>query len=93
MTSQAKAIAQNELIDLKLNNTTIIEAVKAVEKQTNYKFVYNNNDVDVSQKVTLNAINESIEDVAKIIFAGYHIAVRGNNVIVTRKASSGSNMN
>jgi TonB-linked SusC/RagA family outer membrane protein len=93
MTSQAKAIVQNEPIDIKLNNTTIIEAVRAVEKQTNYKFVYNNNDVDVSQIINLNVVDESIENVARAIFAGYNISVRGNNVIVTRKASSGSNMN
>ncbi|WP_286856373.1 SusC/RagA family TonB-linked outer membrane protein, partial [Proteiniphilum sp. UBA5431] len=93
MTSQAKAIVQNELINIKLNNITIIEAVKAIEKQTNYKFVYNNNDVDVSQIINLNVVDESIEKVARAIFAGYNISVRGNNVIVTRKVSSGSNMN
>ncbi len=55
--------------------------------------MYNNNDVDVSQIINLNVVDESIEKVARAIFAGYNISVRGNNVIVTRKVSSGSNMN
>lgn len=80
---QARAMAQNERIDLKLQNATILEAVKAVEKQSNYKFVYNNADVDVSRKVSVNAVKEKIESVAKTIFVGYNISVKGNNVIVT----------
>lgn len=82
---QAKTMAQSELIDLKFNNISVIEAVKAVEKQTNYKFVYNNADVDVARRVSLEAVNGSIEEVAKAIFSGYDVSVKGNNVIVSRK--------
>lgn len=81
-------MAQNELIDLKLNNASVIEAVKAVEKQSNYKFVYSNADVDVSRKVNLNAVKETIETVARTIFSGYEISVKGNNVVVTPRKTS-----
>lgn len=80
---QAKAMAQNELINLTLNNASVIEAVKAVEKQTSYKFVYSNADVDVSRKVNVDAVSVTIESVAKIIFDGYNVSVKGKNVIVT----------
>lgn len=89
---EAKAMAQNELIDMKLNNATVLEAVKAVEKQTTYKFVYNNADVNVSRRVSVNATKATIEAIAATIFAGYDVSVKGNNVIITpRKASDGAN--
>lgn len=85
---EAKAMAQNELIDMKLNNTTVLEAVRAVEKQTTYKFVYNNANVNVSRRVSVNATKATIEAVAATIFAGYDVSVKGNNVIITpRKAA------
>ena len=80
---EANATAQNELIDMKLNNITVLEAIKAVEKQTTYKFVYNNADVNVSRRVNVNATNVSIEAVAAVIFAGYDVSIKGNNVIIT----------
>ncbi|MDO5665066.1 MAG: TonB-dependent receptor [Bacteroidia bacterium] len=84
-------MAQNEKIDLNLHNVTVIEAVKAVERQTTYKFVYSNADVDISRKVNINAVKESIESIAKIIFSGYDITVKGSNVIVTPHKSTNRN--
>ncbi|WP_352421387.1 TonB-dependent receptor [Proteiniphilum sp.] len=82
---QVNAMTHQGLIALKLNNATISEAVKIVEKQSHYKFVYNNNEVDASHKISVNANYDSIEEVAEAIFSGYDVEVKGNHVIISRK--------
>lgn len=84
---QAEVLSQNDIINIKINELSIIEAVKSIEEQTNFKFVYNNNDIDVSRKVTLNTTNKSIDEITKIIFEGYDVTIRGNNVIVKKQVS------
>src|SRR3712207_3307297 len=86
-----EAMAQNNLITLRLNNVTVIEAVRAVEKQSTYKFVYSNADVDVSRKVSVNVEKATVETVAKKIFEGYNVALKGKNVVVTSLKKSGTN--
>lgn len=85
-TFHVKANAQTNHVSLKLRNVTVVEALRAVEKQTEYKFVYSNADVDVSRRINnLDAVEETVETVAKTIFAGCNIEVKGKNVIVTPK--------
>lgn len=93
LSSQAEVMAQNELINIKLSNVTVAEAVKAVEKQTIFKFVYNNTDINASNKVSLNAVDESIEEIARLIFTGYDVTMRGNNVIIRKNLDSNQNTN
>lgn len=90
--THAKAYAQEKLIDIKVENISILEAIRTVEQQTNYKFVYNNYDIDVSKKVSLDLVDKSIEDIAKIIFSGYEVSVKGNNIIVKKSISIDSNI-
>lgn len=87
----AKAYAQEKLIDLKVENISILEAIRTVEQHTNYKFVYNNYDIDTSKKVSLDLVDLSIEDIAKTIFAGHEITIRGNNVIVKKNSANDNN--
>lgn len=71
------AVAKDNRITLKLNNVTVVEAVRAVEKQSTYKFVYNNADVDVSRKISVNIEKATVETAAKTIFAGYNVNIKG----------------
>ncbi|WP_373841220.1 TonB-dependent receptor plug domain-containing protein, partial [Bacteroides heparinolyticus] len=86
-----EAVAQNKPITLKLDNATVVEAVRAVEKQSTYKFVYNNADVDVSRKISVNIENATVETAAKTIFAGYNVTIKGKNVIITSPKKAGTN--
>ncbi|MBP1638361.1 MAG: hypothetical protein H6Q18_1150, partial [Bacteroidetes bacterium] len=46
--SPSNIFAQKELSTLTLKNTKIIDAVKAIEKVSDYKFVYSNNEINVN---------------------------------------------
>ena len=81
--AQADSIVFTDLPDFKVNNTSILEVVKRVEQETNYKFVYSNADVDVAKKISIDVSNKNIKTIAESLFPGYTIVVKGNNVIVT----------
>lgn len=81
--AQADSVVFTDLPDFKVNNTSILEVVKRVEQETNYKFVYSNADVDVAKKISIDVSNKNIKTIAESLFPGYTIVVKGNNVIVT----------
>ncbi|HBX21838.1 MAG TPA: SusC/RagA family TonB-linked outer membrane protein [Porphyromonadaceae bacterium] len=81
-TMSAKAFGQEEMEALKLTNVKVIDAIKAIEKATHYKFVYNNNDVNVNRIISVNAQNKNIETIIKEIFADYDVSFREHTVLV-----------
>lgn len=83
---QLSAMPMSETIELKLNNKTLLEALTTIEKLTEYKFVYNNKDVDVTKTVNVDTEFESIEEFTNTLLSEYNVSVRGNNVIITKKA-------
>ncbi|MDD4397924.1 MAG: carboxypeptidase-like regulatory domain-containing protein [Dysgonamonadaceae bacterium] len=88
-----KAYGQEDLASLKLKNIKMIDAIKAVEKACNYKFVYNNNEVNVDREITVNTENKNAETIVREIFAGYNITVENNTVIVSPSKTSINNLN
>lgn len=59
-------------VDLSLNNATLKEFLTAVEKQTNYTFVYKN--LDLTQRVTVKEKQASLSKVLATVFAGTNIS-------------------
>lgn len=86
ISAHLNGMPQSDLIELKLNNKTLLEALTTVETLTEYKFVYNNKDVDVTKIVSVDSEFESIEEFTSTLLSAYNVAVRGNNVIITKKS-------
>ncbi|WP_423126559.1 SusC/RagA family TonB-linked outer membrane protein [Gaoshiqia sp. Z1-71] len=61
--STASVWSQTTSISLSKSNTTLHELFIAIENQTGYRFFYNNDDVDVSQKVTVNVSGKPIGEI------------------------------
>ena len=93
ISAHLNAMPQSELIELKLNNKTLLEALATVEKLTDYKFVYNNKDVDVTKTVNVDTEFESIEELTNTLLSEYEVSVRGNNIIIAKKAVSVASVN
>ena len=81
----AKAYSQVNNLNFNLSNITIYEAIKTIEESTGYKFVYNNNNVDVNEKVSISAENESLSDIVSKLFSKHTILIKNNNIILTNK--------
>ena len=80
--SSAEASAQK--VTVKGNAISLAQVVEAVEQQTNYLFIYNEN-VDLNKKVPVNLADASIETVLATVFAGTGItySISGSNITLT----------
>ena len=83
---------QNALISLKVRNQTVSDVLEKIENQSNYFFFYNNKEVDVNRKVSVNVDNIQIRDVLDIMFTDSKIqySVLENSIILTNREISTS---
>ncbi len=77
--------AQNNDISLKLNDISIKDALRQVERTSNYFFLYNNNLIDVDRKVSINAEHASINKVIDLLFQGQKInyIIQGKQIVIS----------
>src|SRR5258707_13931885 len=54
-------------ITLRLDNVTVRDALKAIEDQGSYRFVYKTSVLPKEQRITVNVDNASLNDVMKIV--------------------------
>lgn len=84
--SPISLISQNT-ITLKLEKVTLTDFFKAIEKKSNVKFSYLNEEIDNQKDVTIHVTNESIEVILQQVLSpkGYTFQRTGNTVAITRK--------
>ncbi len=80
--------AQN--ITLKLNQVTVQQAIEMLQKNYNYSVVIKTKDIDLKQKISINAENKDISNIVNEIFTGQNIAVNiiGRNISISKKEIS-----
>lgn len=78
----AQSHAQEAKIDLQLSGVTLEEAIKTVEKNTNYVFFLNHSDIDLNQKVNVNAHDAEIKEVLKQMFVANEYRIENNKIVV-----------
>ncbi len=84
------AWAQN--INLSLKNATVMQVVERLQKDYNYSFSIQANDVNVSKVVSVVAVNASIDDVLKQTFVNQSVVWNVNgNVITVAKGTPAAN--
>lgn len=79
--------SQSAKVSVFANNLQAKEVIDQIESQTDYLFVYNNNQVDLSRKVSVDAKNLPIFEVLSKVFDQTKVAyiVEGNNILLMRK--------
>ncbi|MDX9883884.1 MAG: TonB-dependent receptor [Prolixibacteraceae bacterium] len=80
----ASVYSQNSKMNLQLNNATLLELLQSIESNSDYKFFYNNDEIDVSRKVSVNASNIEVEAILKEVFGNtpYSFKMMKNNLIL-----------
>ena len=63
----AAARINGQALSLDLKDTEISKALNAIEKQSNYRFLYNSKLKDLNQKITINTTNAGIDEVMERI--------------------------
>ena len=81
-----EANSQNARVSIQANGFSIQKVISEIEKQTEYLFVYDKNDVNVSRKVSLSANNESVSEVLSKIFEGTGVTYKvvGKNITLIK---------
>lgn len=88
-----QASAQKKNVTLKADGITVANLIKEVEKQTDYLFVYNQEDVNPAQTVSVSATNEPAIDVLAKVFAGTGIEAKlqGSNIVLKKVQPAAKN--
>src|SRR5690554_6957471 len=76
-------------LSISVTNTEIKEVLRQIEKKSDYTFFYSDNFLDLSQKVTVQAQNETIEDILNTLFRNTNIAYRINNTQIALSVKTG----
>lgn len=81
------ALAQEkQTITLQVKDTSISEVLNMVEKQSQYSFLYNKNEVDVSKTVTLSLKKASMKETLNKLFAHSNITYEfDRNYVILKK--------
>src|SRR5258707_350047 len=73
-------------ISLKFKKTEIADILASIEKQTNYRFLYNNDLIDLKQKINLNVQEAQLKEVLDLMFIDTDLSYEfmQNNLVVIK---------
>ncbi|MEG2151543.1 MAG: SusC/RagA family TonB-linked outer membrane protein, partial [Bacteroidaceae bacterium] len=76
-------------ISLNLTDVTVREAIEAVKKQAKISFFFNVNDVNLNQRVSVNAKEEPLEKVLNSILKGQNLnfEIKDNHIVISKQQS------
>ena len=64
----ANSYSQETKLNFNVNNATISSVLNRIEEQTEFRFFYDNANIDVSKKISLSIENKDIVDVLNVLF-------------------------
>ncbi len=80
----ATGYSQNTRLSLNLRNSSMKEILRQIEEQTGYRFIYNNEAINLDRKINLIIDSKKVEDVLDELFKdeGISYSVTANNLIL-----------
>ena len=76
MQTTASVYSQATKLSVEANNQTIVDVLKSIEDQSEFRFFYKNEQVNANRKVNVNASNSSVEEILETIFDGTDIGYK-----------------
>ena len=94
MQISAKVSAQAGKLDLKVKNVSIFEVFEEIEDNSEYRFFYDNDQVDLRKKVSINTKQEQISSILKELFKGTDLTYQvKDQLILVQSKNSNVNIN
>lgn len=90
------AFTANAQYSVDIKNKTVVQAIKVIEKSTDYKFFYANNLPDLNKRISLNMVNEPMTVILSNLFdkTGISYQIKDpRQIILSRKVVSASSDN
>ncbi len=84
-----QVFSQNSGLTLNMKNVTIESVLNTIESKTQYRFLYNKELVDVSQKTSIVVTNADITSVLNELFKGSNItfSINGKQIVLSKHAT------
>lgn len=84
LSGTAEAEVQLRSISLRLENVSLSEALSRIEEASGYSFFYDENKIDLSRQVSVNAQNKAVKDILKnILFStGMTFEISNNQIVL-----------
>lgn len=89
----ASVWSQTTAMSLKLKNSTLQELFSKIEKSSEYRFFYNNDDVDINQRISVDAEDKTIGTILEKALKGlpYSFRESENKLIVIERTGEVTN--
>lgn len=80
--------SQNVKLSLDMNNATVHDVISAIEKQGDFYFTYNLNQINVNRKVSVNVQNSTVNQILDQLFGEYGVdyKIENNHIVLFKKA-------
>ena len=84
--------AQDAVVKLNSNSTTVSQLIKEIESQTDYLVVYSNREVDINRKVKFKNKSNKVSNYLNEAFSGTDIGYNFENdyIVLSKKALENS---
>ena len=84
----AKSYSQNTKLSLELHNETVAAILNQIEEQSDYRFFYDNEQVDLTKRLNVEIENKGIEEILDQLFAGTRISyeISDRRILLMAKA-------
>ncbi len=74
-------------VNISFKSAPVIQVIRAIENQTDYLFVYDKNEIDLTRPVTVDGGARPVAEVLTDIFSNTNViySMEGNNIVLTLK--------
>lgn len=79
--------AQDTKISIRLQNKSVKEVLKEIEKQTDFSFFFNNKHIDVNRQVSVSATEGNVSDILDEIFRGTGVTYAVSDKMIVLSAN------
>ncbi len=73
MQVSASVYSQSTRFSFDLSNTKVTDVLKEIESKSEFRFFYQNEQIDVERKVSISVSDKTVEDILNELFKGYGI--------------------
>ena len=87
----ASVRSQTARVNIQATNASTKTIINEIEKQTDYLFVYDANDIDMNRPASIQVVNETVASVLTSLFSNTNVvyAMEGNNIFLMKGGRHG----
>lgn len=82
--------SQVSKVNISTKNSSVIQVLRTIESQTDYLFVYDKNEIDLTREISLSVENCSVAELLSRIFSNTNVAyaMEGTNIMLMQKPNA-----